>query len=229
MLIRQLYCLFAITLTTALCLSSAAHATTMPNQQPYTDGKEYVVLPPAIQEKFVPSPGKIKIFEFFSYGCPACYATEPLIQAWLQTKPDHIEFTRVPVVFRADWTILAKAYYTAHALGVDSKITPALFDAIHRHSRDLSTREAMEKFFIEQGVKKEDFESAFDFSPGIDAELMRTGEMMKLYQIFRIPTIIINGKYKVDPKTAGGPKELFAVVNYLVKEGEAQTPNKTPK
>src|SRR5205807_2106812 len=105
------------------------------------------------------------------------------------------------------WGILAKAYYTAVALNVQDKMTGVLFQAIHEQHQEIKTREDVQKLFVDNGVSKQDFDSTFDFSPGIDAQLLRGRELLMNYQVLRIPTIIINGRYKTDPKLAGGEKE----------------------
>lgn len=209
-------------LTMLLVILNVAYATSAEIPAKFIEGKQYTTLPAKSQTKFTPVPGKVVVMEFFSYGCPGCYNTEPAIETWLKTKPKNVLFSRVPVVFQPKWINFAKAYYTAQALGIEEKITPAIFNAIHKKNLDLTNRNSMEKFFIKQGISKDDFESAFDFSPGIDAELMRGREMMRNYQVYRIPTIIINGKYKTDPRSAGGLDDLVKLMDYLIQKEMAQ-------
>jgi len=33
-------------------------------------------------------PGKVHIIEFFNYGCPACFQTDPYLEKWLQANAE---------------------------------------------------------------------------------------------------------------------------------------------
>jgi thiol:disulfide interchange protein DsbA len=120
-------------------------------------------------------------------------------------------------VFESGWDMLAKAYYTAHDLGIEAKMMPVLFKAIQDQNQDLSTEDAIEKLFVAQGVSKQSFESTFDFSPGIDAQMMRGDNLMRTYGVYEIPTIVVDGKYKTNVGMSGGDdKRFIQVVNYLI-------------
>ena len=123
------------------------------------------------QSKITTDTQKVKVIEFFSYGCSWCYKLEPNIQKWLKTKPKDVEFIRVPVSFNQQWEIYAKAYYTADALGVAKDVTADLFDALQNKKSDLSSEKAMADFFVKHGVSKEDFENAFIYSPSMDLQV----------------------------------------------------------
>lgn len=160
---------------------------------------------------------KVLVVEFFSYGCPWCFQFNPTLEAWLKTKPSYVQFERIPVTFEQGWDTYAKAYYTAEALGIADKITPAIFNAIHVNGEDLTAESAMQDFFATQGVSKQNFESAFDFSPGIGMQMQNDANLMMAYQVFVVPTIIVNGKYYTNPSLVGGNDQLLLqVVKTLV-------------
>ena len=186
----------------------------------FVQGKDYKVLPEVAQQ--ANADGKVKVIEFFSYGCPWCFRLESSIEQWLTQKPATVDFQKVPVVFRPSWVILAKAYYTADSLGVAQKLSPQIFKAIHDKGEDLANPTAMEEFFVNHGVSKNDFDSAFNFSPAIDAKLSNGDALARQYQIFQIPTIIVGGKYMTTTAMAGGDgTRMMEIVNYLVKKANA--------
>src|SRR5688572_6681260 len=78
----------------------------------FVAGKDYIVLPASSTE--APTSNLIPVKEFFSYGCPWCFKLEPNLENWVAAHKEKIEFTRIPVVFKKDWELYAKAYYTAH-------------------------------------------------------------------------------------------------------------------
>ena len=196
----------------------AATANNAASSNGFVQGKDYQIIQAATAPASPLPAGKIQVIEFFNYGCPACNHFEPALEKWLANgKPKDVAFERVPVVFHPEWDILARAYYVAKDLGVEGKITPVIFDAIHQQGLDLSTQAALAKFFEKNGVKEQDFNSAFQFSPGIDAQMMRGENLMGVYQVFEIPTLVINGKYKTNLGMAGGDgQRMVQIADYLI-------------
>lgn len=179
----------------------------------------YQELNPVIASLSVP--GKVTLTEFFSYGCPACYAVEPMLKKWLAQHND-IVFQRIPSVFRSEWEIYAKAYYVAKHFGISEKITPVLFKAVHEEKRDLSTPTQMANFFAEQGIDKKQFESVFNFAPQIEGQLARADNLFHQYKIFVIPTFVVNGKYLTNADMTGSSNQkLFEVLEKLIHFPEA--------
>ena len=78
---------------------------------------------------------KIEVVEVFWYGCPHCFRLEPKVERWLKTKPDNVEFVRIPAVFGRRWEAGAWAFYIAQKLAILDKINQSFFDAIHVHKR----------------------------------------------------------------------------------------------
>lgn len=188
-------------------ISYASHASTKKTG--------YEELKPAIASLAVP--GKITLTEFFSYGCPACSAVEPILKKWL-SEHEYVVFQRVPSVFRPDWEIYAKAYYVAKHFGISEKITSAFFKAIQEQKRDLSTPEQMANFFTEQGVSKKEFENVFNFAPQISGQVARADSLFHQYKIFAIPSFVIDGKYLTNADmTDGDNQKLFKVIENLTR------------
>ena len=166
--------------------------------------------------------GKVEVVEMFWYGCPHCNALEPYVNRWLKKKPKEAEFVRMPAIFRPQWELHARAYYTAEILGVLDKTHSAMFEAIHQQKRRMSTDEDIQKFFAEHGVSKEDFNRVFR-SFAVEAKIRRAKDMSQRYGIDGVPALIVNGKYRTGAKLAGGNANIFRVVNFLVeKESKGQ-------
>jgi thiol:disulfide interchange protein DsbA len=161
-------------------------------------------------------PRQPALIEFFSYGCPACYAAEPQLIQWLSEHPS-VHLQRIPVLFQTSWLIYARTYYAVKQLGVSEKVTLAFFKAIHDEGRDLSTPEKIANFLSEQGVEKSKFLDAFNFSPAIDGQVNRGDKLARQYKVFAIPTFVVNGKYLTNADMAGGSNQkLFAILDTLV-------------
>ena len=183
----------------------------------FTPGKDYIVINATNLEP--PVKGKVSVTEFFSYGCPWCYKLEKSLDAWRKNLPNSVGFSRTPVIFEPGWDVYAKAYYTAVTLGINNKLTPALFKAIQEEQQHLNKAPAMIKFFIKNGVKEQVANSAFNNSSVIDAKVKNGMQKMQYLGIMSVPAIVIQNRYRVDLQTAGGDeKRLFEICSFLIKK-----------
>ena len=178
------------------------------------EGSGYETISPA---QPTANPNKIEVIEFFWYGCPHCYSFEPNLKQWLKTKPDNVEFIRIPAVFNEQWGKHAKAYYVAEALGIVDKVHDDFFDAIQVKKESLETEEELSKFFAAHGVKESDFKDTFN-SFMIDAKLRQAPAIAAKYGITGVPALIINGKYKTNGTLAGSQEKMIDVLNQLIKK-----------
>lgn len=200
-LITFLFCFIAINISYA---------------ETFVAGKDYEVIQPNANIPALPAK-TITVTEFFSYGCPWCFALEPEIQKWLKNKPNYVTFTRIPVVFEAGWEYYAKAYYIAQALHIDKKITPSLFDAIQKQHLNLNHGNTMKQFLIKNGVQENMAQEVSEASPTLDAEIAQGVTLMHAYQVYVVPAIVIDGKYRTDIQLSGADdKRFIKIVQYLV-------------
>lgn len=163
-------------------------------------------------------PGKVEVLEVFWYGCPHCYHLEPYIEAWRKDgMPPEAEFRRMPATLNPSWQILARAYYTAEALGVLEQAHGDLFREYHVNHNPLNTPELLAAFFARYGISEEDFNATFN-SFAVQAKLRRADALTRRYRITGVPSIVVNGKYVTGASEAGGVPELFEVVNFLVEK-----------
>jgi thiol:disulfide interchange protein DsbA len=201
---------FWLSVLLLLPLSVASAAT-------FQEGEAYKVLP---QVQPTMNPDKIEVVELFWYGCPHCHKFEPYIEKWLKTKPDDVDFTRMPAILREEWSLHARAYYTAETLGILDKIHKPLFDAIHVEKRYLFSEDALMQFFEEFGISNEDFRNTFH-SFAVDSKVRRARQMSKRYMAMGTPAVVVNGKYLTGPGMAKGFDNLIKVVDFLVAKERA--------
>lgn len=160
---------------------------------------------------------KIEIIEFFWYGCPHCYTLEPLMEKWLKTLPDNVEFIRQPAVFSDVWGKHAKAYFVAEALGVVDKVHADFFDAIQNKKQKLTSEDDLAKFFSDHGVDEAKFREAYN-SFLVDAKLRQAKAMGPRYGLTGVPALIINGKYKTTGPLASSHEKMMEVMNRLIQQ-----------
>jgi thiol:disulfide interchange protein DsbA len=180
----------------------------------YTQGQDYIELS---NPQPTSSGDKIEVVELFWYGCPHCYHLDPFLEDWVASKPDDVEFVRMPAILGKRWGLLAKGYYTAELLGVVDKIHPALFEAIHEDKKKINDEAALQDFFVAHGVSAEDFKNTFN-SFAVNVKANNARQMTRRYAITGVPTIIVNGKYSTSPGLARSNEGVIKVMNYLVEK-----------
>jgi len=180
------------------------------------EGIEYKLVSPA---QPTITKNKIEVVELFWYGCPHCYHFEPDLKDWLAKKPENVVFYRIPTVFSAAWALHARAYYTAEVLGLydagKKDFHDAFFDEIHVRKNPLNNKNALKVFFKGFGVSETDFDNTFD-SFTVNTKVNRAAALSKRYQLDGVPTLIVNGKYRIDGPMAGGRQGMVKVLNYLI-------------
>ena len=165
----------------------------------------------------------IEVIEFFSYGCPHCGELEPLLQAWLKSKPADVTFRRIPVMFQPRWENLAKAYYVLEALN-EEKLSPEIFVAIHARNAPLWNEKDFLDWIATKGVDRKKAEELFN-SFGIVGKVNRAKQLAQSYQIQSVPTIIVDGKYATGPeKLPGGHAGIPPAIDALVQKSRAERP-----
>ncbi|MFO1258122.1 MAG: thiol:disulfide interchange protein DsbA/DsbL [Gammaproteobacteria bacterium] len=198
----------------------------------FTEGKHYNKLPikalenPLVDElKKEIKPGQVKVIEFFSYGCVWCYRLDPALAAWLKTKPDYIQFERVPVVFQASWKDLTRTYYTAEALQALDKIHEPLFRAIHTEKLDMTQQGALKTFFVNQGIEAKSFDDTFG-SFTIERKLKWAESIGQLFKVTRIPALVVltpEAAYLSTVSMAGNEENLIKLVNQFAQEAQEKS------
>ena len=179
----------------------------------YEEGTHYMALQIPLKTR---SPGKIEVTEYFSYACPHCYQFEPMIAAWHDQLADDVVFNRTPAIWSQAYQLYAQTYYTADALGVLAKAHGRIFEAIHSQQRRLDDKEEMALFFSEFGVDPIDFAKMYN-SFGVRASMQQAEARGRGYRSQGVPAIIVNGKYRVESKMAGGNAKILLVTAYLVE------------
>lgn len=201
----------------AASLAWQAHAQTGATP-PFEAGKHYTALPTP-QPTSTPA-GKVEVAEVFMFGCPGCYMMEPRIQAWLASKPDYVNFVRVPAPWNPPAIMHARAYYTAEALGKLAAIEAPFFDEIHKNRNYLETEEKLATFFAAHGVDAATFKATFN-SSDVAAKVERAGQLIEGYRVESTPTVVVNGKYVTQGRMAGTYEAWFAIIEDLAARENA--------
>ena len=148
-------------------------------------------------------------------GAPTAISFEPQLESWLDSKPDNVDFIRIPAVIRSGWSNHARAFYTAEALGVLDTLHSQLFAAIHEEDQDLNDMDELSRIFADQGIERARFEEAFN-SAAVNRKVQEAGILTRRYGIDSVPAIVVNGQYRTNPVLAGGASRILNAVNELI-------------
>lgn len=204
---------FLTALVVALCLPIAAQA------EDYSPGNGYTLIKNPVRTA---NPDKIEVLEIFWYGCPHCFRLEPLTQAWKKNIAPDVDFSFMPAVFGRSWEAHARAYYVSQLLGIEEKTHENLFNAIHIDKRRLNSKDALAKFFADYGVNEATFSKQYN-SFAVNSRLKQGDSKIRAYGVQGVPGLIVNGKYLVSARTAGGNANIYPVVDFLIeKERQAK-------
>lgn len=188
------------------------------NAATFEEGEEYELVTPA---QPTTTGNKVEVVELFWYGCPHCYDFEPYIQRWKKNKPANAEFIAMPAIFRPEWALHARAYYTAAVLGVLDKMHDVIFETTHELKKHLHKEQDVAELFVKNGIKQEDFNKVFR-SFAVETKVRRAMDMTRRYGAKGVPTMIVNGKYRTSASLSGSHANTIKVIDFLIKKESAK-------
>lgn len=200
-----------------------------PAETAWTEGKNYFLINPA-RPPAMP-PGKVEVTEVFSYGCPACNVFLPFMHKLKAALPANAVLDYLPASFNPgeDWPMLQQAFFTAQVLGVAEQTHDAMFDAVwktgelavidqatQRVRNPLPTIEDAARFYNKAaGVPVDKFVSTAK-SFAVDTKVRVAEDTIVAYRVDRTPTLIVNGRYRLNVESAGGDDQVIELVKWLV-------------
>ena len=180
-------------------------------------GTQYQNIVPAQIPKDLPT-GKVEVTEFFWYGCSHCYDFEPHLNDWVNNKPKNVVFKRIPAIFNKGWVIHAKAYYAAEMLGITDKTHPAIFSAIHKDKKSLSTSGDLAELMSQvSGVEKQTILDTIN-SFAVETKSRQAIQAGRLHGLRGVPAITVNGKFLTSGRQAGDYPTMIKVMDFLISK-----------
>ena len=165
----------------------------------------------------VRDPSKIEVTEVFWFGCNHCYALEPYIARWKRDMPLDVTFIKSPATWNDMLKTHARIYYTAKALGIEQQFVPAAFNTIQNEGRMLTGNTELEYYFRGFDVEKDRYK-AVSTSFGVRNAVDQADKKMKDWKVTGVPSLVVNGKYKVAASRSVRTDELFDVVDFLIEK-----------
>lgn len=201
----------------------------------WVEGKNYFRIEPA-QPK-VSNTDKVEVAEVFSYACPSCNAFHPMVDQLAKSLPSYAVMAYLPVSFmpQENFPMFQRAFLTAQALDVAEKANDAMYDAVWK-SKELSSERAdgqglkpmselptltdAANFYAKFGADPKEFVAVAN-SFSINTQVKRADQLVKAYGVEGTPTIVIDGKYRIDGPSAGGYAQMVELARYLAAKEAA--------
>ena len=179
----------------------------------YEEGKHYTVIKTPVRTI---TPGKIEVSEVFWYGCSHCFSFEPSLEAWSKVAPADVALIKVPAIWRDVMNLHARMYFAVENLGLYKKANMKIFEAMNTGSKKkFSNENEIAEYMTQFGVTKEEFLKVFN-SFSVKSQAQQADSRARGFGISSTPSMVVNGKYLVSPRSAGSHEDMLKVVNYLV-------------
>jgi thiol:disulfide interchange protein DsbA len=165
----------------------------------YTEGKQYTKISETATSKSV-------VREYFSFYCPHCVRFEPFMKDLAKSLPDGTSFEKNHVDFlggstKANQALLSKALVIAEQLAQKEALIATIFDAAQVKRIPLTNQAQVRTLFATKGVSGAEFDKLFK-SFGVNSKLKKMQKnqqrLMAKKAITGVPTIFVNGKYRVN-------------------------------
>jgi thiol:disulfide interchange protein DsbA len=178
-------------------------------------------------KRFAPVKQKVEVAEVFSYACIHCAHFQPAVDAWLKKRPAGVQWEYVPAVFGGPFNSFAAAYYAADEMGIRTRSHSAVFKAVFDEKAvKTGDPQGIAALYARWGVDPAKFAAAMD-SESV-REKMATARRFALDSgITGTPTLIVNGKYRIQSTTDRGFPGMLHTLDLVVARERKGLP--TPK
>lgn len=166
----------------------------------YSEGDQYTKVNETVTKKK-------EVREYFSVYCGHCFKAEPIMHSIEKSLPADASFERNHVDFLRGASpkiqqMITKSIVVAEQLGNTDKLVGAVFNYIHVQKAVITSEKDLRNIFVLNGADGEKFDKLMkSFSVNSKAKaLKKYQENMTAKRVLTgVPTIIVNGKYKIDP------------------------------
>jgi protein dithiol oxidoreductase (disulfide-forming) len=165
----------------------------------------------------VEASGKIEVIDFFWYGCPACNALQPALEAWIKRKPADVVVRRIPAIFRETWVPQVRIYYTLERLGELERLHQQVYFSYHVEELPMSRPEVVEQWAARNGIDRRKWLDAYN-SPEVEEWIERARRLTASYDVRGTPSLVVNGRYLTAWDMAhADPVAMVAILEDLIR------------
>ena len=158
------------------------------------------------------------VIEVMAYECPYCMRLETSILRWSATLPDTIRFDQMPAAIGKRWIPMTQGFYAAAV--IDPKAIPrfneAAFSLVQKQGYAFQDPRTYALAAEEAGIPLALYRQMLGYK-GVHQLVYNDEKIMLATQIVKTPTLIICGRYLINPgDTQGNYSLFFQLANGLV-------------
>lgn len=165
----------------------------------YTEGEQYTKVNETVTKKK-------EVREYFSVYCGHCFKFEPIMHGLKKSLPADASFERNHVDFLRGASpkiqqMITKAIVVAEQLDNTDKLIGAVFNYIHVQKSVITSEKDLRNIFVLNGTDGDKFDKLMkSFSVNSKAKSLKKNQdtLSAKRVLTSVPTIIVNGKYKID-------------------------------
>lgn len=162
---------------------------------------------------------QIEVIEFFWYGCPHCFSFEPIINEWLENKPEDVVFRKMPATFnRPEVQLHAKAFYALEVMGVPGQIHVDIMAEMHNNKNRLATQGELENYLATKGIDIEAFRAALN-SFAVHVKVQRAAQLAQRYGVTGVPSLVVDGQYRNGDVRSYD--EMIKLLDFLIEQSRS--------
>ncbi len=164
--------------------------------------------------------GLATVTEFFYYGCTTCYELVPIIDEW--AKRQEVDYSVIPAHSETVLVDAARMHHTADVIGELSTLYTVNYRMM-QHEMPLQGADRVNHYLDQYKIDREAYWRAWS-SAQVEQRLRDSAALTKQAQVFKTPTFIVHGVYKVDIEKMSSIEQLFEVLDFLVANPPAPAP-----
>jgi thiol:disulfide interchange protein DsbA len=183
-------------------------------QEKWREGTHYKTISEQATEKK-------EVLEFFSFWCPHCFNSEPLVKEIKSKLADDVEFKKVHVNFMRFTSVgiqddATKAMMVARELDKEDDLNQAIFKYIHVSRSAITGLLDLKNIFVVNGVEPDEFDKMVS-SFGVKSRLNMNNKTIQEYKehVSSVPNFIVNGKYQATFTRDMGLDEMVDLIVFL--------------
>lgn len=177
------------------------------------EGQDYAALKKPV--RLAPT-GKVEVVEFFWYGCPHCYAFEPLLEPWVAKAPADVHFRRIAYGFdEALRELHQQVFVTWEVLGLVDAMHAKTFERFHRQRKPVNSEADMLEFASESGLDVARVKAAWN-GFAVQTKLHQARQFCDDYGVDFVPQLGVQGRFLTAPSMAGDSAKALAAADSLI-------------
>jgi len=171
---------------------------------------------PTPKRKTPQNKNRIEVLYFYYIGSPWASEIDQKLRNWVATRPYEMSFTSVPIYFEGQQAGIfgARIHYALVKLGEDDRLIPLLMQAIRQGRVNLARSESVISWMESHGVPRSEFLQALN-APSTKFQTTSIPFAMDDYNIKSSPTIVIDGKYRIESSETLPPAKTLAIAQFM--------------